>query len=96
MSHWRHRRDNNESELIRSAEELGAYFIKGPPFDGWLWWRGKFHLCEVKDPQREGHASEYTEAQLLQIQKLRERNIPWHTLRTVEDVYRLMGARRTA
>jgi hypothetical protein len=33
---------------------------------------------------------------LLLIQKLRERNVPWYTLRTDEDVYALLGARRTA
>jgi hypothetical protein len=96
LSHWRHRRDNNESPLISLAEQLGAVWLDTGPFDGWLWWRGRFHLCEVKDPAREGHADEFTPAQLKLIQKLNQRQIPWHKLRTEDDIYALMGARRTA
>jgi hypothetical protein len=96
VSHWRHRRDGNENELVRTLESLGALWIQTGPFDGWAFWRGRWHLCEIKLPEREGRAGEYTPAQLLLIQKLRERNVPWYTLRTDEDVYALLGARRTA
>lgn len=90
------RRDNNESELVQLAEQLGATWIEGAPFDGWLFWRGQFHLCEVKRAEKAGWSSEFTPAQLRLIQKLKSRQIPWHVLRTEDDVYALLGARRTA
>jgi hypothetical protein len=96
MSHWRHRRDNNESPLVTRLEQLGGLWLPQGPFDGWAWGRGRWFLCEVKDPAREGHKDEFTPAQLLLIQKLNQRQIPWHKLRTEDDIYALMGARRTA
>jgi hypothetical protein len=92
----RQRRDNNESELVQLAEQLGATWIQAPPFDGFLFWRGRWHLCEVKRAEKEGWSSEFTPAQLLLIQKLKSRQVPWHVLRTEDDVYALLGARRTA
>ena len=90
------RRDANENELVRTLEALGALWIQAGPLDGWTFWRGRWHLCEVKDPAKEGHTDEFTPSQILLIAKLRQRNVPWYTLRTVEDVYALLGARRTA
>lgn len=90
------RRDTNERPLVRLIEQLGGFWMDEGPFDGWTWWRGRWCLCEIKDPAKEGHADEFTPAQLLLIQKLRQRQIPLHVLRTDDDVYALMGARRTA
>lgn len=92
----RQRRDNNEGGLVKLAEQLGAVWIQAPPFDGWLFWRGRWHLCEVKREEKAGWSSEFTPAQLLLIQKLKSRQVPWHVLRSEDDVYALLGARRTA
>lgn len=90
------RRDENESRLVQVAQALGAVWIQAPPFDGWLYFRGTWYLVEIKQPQREGRKHEYTDAQKLTILRLNERQVPWYTLRTDDDVYRLLGARRTA
>jgi len=90
------RRDAVESTLVATAEALGAVWIAGPPFDGWLFFRGRWHLCECKDPRKEGWKDEFTEAQLKTIIRLQERQIPWHVLRTEDDVLALLNARRTA
>lgn len=96
MTHWRHRRDNNHHALVQMAERLGAYFFDTGPFDGWAWVRGSWKLVEIKDPKLEGQKREYTDLQVRIMGMLRERGIPWTILRTEEDVYRMMGARRTA
>lgn len=90
------RRDVVESSLVAIAEALGAVWIQGPPFDGWLFFRGRWHLCEVKDPCKEGWKDEFTTEQLKTIIRLNERQVPWHVLRTEDDVLSLLDAQRTA
>ena len=94
--HYAARRDANEQPLVAAMEALGGYWIADGPFDGWLHWRGAWHLIEIKDPKKAGHKSEYTANQVRMLISLRERGIELNTLRTEDDVYRLMGARRSA
>jgi hypothetical protein len=75
---------------------LGGFWLPAPPFDGWLWNRRAWHLCEVKNPRKEGWRDEFTEDQRLLIIRLNERQIPFRVLRTEGDVLELMGARRCA
>lgn len=90
------RRDDNEVLLLDVIEPLGGFFLRAGPFDGWLWDRRTWHLCEVKRPEREGHKNEFTDDQRRLIMRLNERQIPYHVLRTENDVLALMGARRSA
>jgi hypothetical protein len=96
MPRYAAKRDAKESDLVILARELGAYWICAAPLDGWLWWRGFWRLVEVKNPACEGHKDEYTPDQLKLMMSLRERGIAWHVWRTEADVYRDLGARRSA
>jgi len=93
---YANRRDANESAILTCVEPLGGFWIAAPPFDGWLWDRSAWRLCEVKDPRREGWRSEFTDEQVKLLARLRERQIPVHVLRTEADVLSLLGAKRSA
>lgn len=90
------RRDANEPELVRCLEPLGGLWVPAGPFDGWAWDRFRWHLCEIKDPRKEGWKDEFTPEQILLLAKLNPRGIPVRVLRTEADVLALMGARRSA
>lgn len=90
------RRDRNESAILSVVEPLHGFWLPKMVFDGFLWDRRTWHLVEVKDPKREGHADEFTPEQLEWMIKLKERSIPLNILRTEDDVLKLMGARRSA
>lgn len=92
----RHRRDNNHHALVTLAERIGGYWRPEGPFDGWLHWRGQWKLVEIKNPDCEGHADEYTDDQIILMAKLKERGIKWEVWRTENDVYQSVGARWTA
>jgi hypothetical protein len=64
--------------------------------DGFLWDRRAWHLCEVKRPDKQGWDSEFTDDQKRLIIRLNERRIPFHVLRTEDDVLKLLNARQTA
>lgn len=65
------RRDHNEPELIKFAKLLGWYFkgVAAPrsktdlPSDWVGLFRGKWHVIEIKNPDKEGHANEFTDGQ---------------------------------
>jgi hypothetical protein len=90
-------RDENEAALIKLAEQLGAHWWEGPPLDGRIFFRG---IClgdvEIKMPEREGTAREYTALQQRYFTWCRLRNIKWHVWRTDSDVLALLGARVSA
>ncbi len=90
------RRDANESAILSGVDALGGLWLPGQPFDGWLWDRHAWHLCEVKNPRKEGWASEFTDEQVRLRIRLNERHVPYHVLRTEADVLDLLGARRSA
>lgn len=90
------RRDSNEPALLRSVEPLGGFWLPTGPFDGWLWNRHTWNLCEVKRPDKEGWRSEFTDEQKLLIVRLNERRVPFHVLRTEADVLSLLGGRQSA
>jgi hypothetical protein len=90
------RRDANEATLLAGVEALGGLWLPAGPFDGWLWDRRAWRLVEIKRPERQGRKDEFTEEQRRLILRLNERAVPFHVLRTEDDVLALMGARRTA
>lgn len=89
-------RDANEGPLIALAQQLGGQFLAGPPLDGWLWARGKWLPVEIKRPEREGAAREYTPLQKRFISWCALHNAPWHIWRDDKDVLRTFGARVSA
>jgi hypothetical protein len=96
MKRYAARRDSNESAVLAPVAALNGFWLPTGPFDGWLWDRRHWNLCEVKDPKKEGWQNEFTDEQKLLIVQLSTRGIPFNVLRTDEDTLRLLGARRTA
>lgn len=94
--HYGARRDDNHGPLVKLATDIGGEWLPDGPFDGWLWWRGFWHLIEIKNPNKEGHADEYTKKQIRMLCKLNLRGIKPVIWRTESDVYQLLGVRRTA
>jgi hypothetical protein len=90
------RRDRNEAQILTCVEPLGGFWLQAGPFDGWLWDRRAWHLCEVKRPDKQGWASEFTDEQQRLVIRLNERRIPYRVLRTEPDVLTLLGARQSA
>jgi len=90
------RRDSNEAAILAGVDALGGLWLPGPPFDGWLWNRRAWHLCEVKDPRKQGWKSEFTDEQVRLRIRLNERQAPHYVLRTETDVLTILGARRSA
>jgi hypothetical protein len=87
------RRDNNHGPLVAIAQAIGGLWLPDGPFDGWLSWRGVWHLVEIKRPDKEGWKNEYTEDQVRMLIRLRERGIEPTIWRTEFDVYKTMGVR---
>jgi len=90
------RRDGNESTILTCVGPLNGFWLPTGPFDGWLWNRSTWNLCEIKRPDKEGWEDEFTDEQKKLILRLNERRVPFHVLRTDDDVLRLMGAQRSA
>lgn len=89
-------RDANELPLIETARRLGAQWRQGPPLDGWIVWRGLWLPVEIKLPEREGTAHEYTPLQKRFFTFCRDYGGRWLTWRTDADVIRDLGGRVSA
>jgi hypothetical protein len=88
------RRDITEPEIIRFARELGAWLVPlDEPVDWLLAWRGQWYLVEIKQPHREGHLHEFTEAQRQFQRQCGERGMRIHVWRTDADVLATLGAK---
>lgn len=85
------KRDANEQPLIKLAARLGAGFRKCPPLDGLIHYRGRWMPVEIKLPEREGTANEYTPAQLQFFNWCRAHHAKWLAWRTEDDVIRDLG-----
>jgi len=97
MPRYAARRDNNEPEVIAFAKLIGwRLWSLGKPCD-WLGLRrGAWHTIEVKNPNQEGHADEYTPDQrkfMAEVAACGGRVLVW---RTKEDVMQDSGARASA
>lgn len=96
LRHSHNTRDANEQDVLDIALKLGAVWREGPPLDGWVWVPrlAKWMPVEIKLPEREGTAREYTSAQKKFFSWCRQYNAPWWVWRTDLDVERDLGARR--
>jgi hypothetical protein len=91
------RRDRNEPELVTLATALGVWLIPTNwPTDFLAWFRDRWDLVEIKRPDKEGWASEYTPKQKAFREKAQQIGARLITWRTDDDVYAHVGGRRTA
>jgi hypothetical protein len=91
------RRDKNEPQLIKFAERLGAWLIPiDEPCDWLLFWRQRWELIEIKDPNCEGHADEFTEAQKAFRAEAFRRGARLIVWRTEHDVLNTLNAKVSA
>jgi hypothetical protein len=97
MPRYNARRDDNDSDLAILASGLGAWLTRTNwPTDYLCWFRDRWDLVEIKRPDKEGWASEYTPKQLTfraDAQRRGARLIVW---RTRADVLAYVGAREAA
>lgn len=89
-------RDANEDELLKVALKLGGQWLEQGPLDGWVFWRGIWLPVEIKRPEREGYADEYTPAQKRFFRWCQQHNARWLTWRTPADVIRDLSGHRAA
>ena len=98
------RRDNNEPELIRLAKRLGwrCWQVQVPRNADdlacdWIGLRrGVWRTIEIKNPDCQGHADEYTALERMFIAEAHKYGGEVLIWRTVEDVMRDSQARQTA
>lgn len=88
-------RDANEAELVGLAARLGGAWREDGPLDGWIFVPrlARWMPVEIKRPEREGLADEYTKGQRQFIAWAKAHGAPWWVWRTSEDVLRDLGAR---
>lgn len=97
MPKYNTRRDNNESPLVRLALTLGWWMHKSNELGDWIGWRrGEWHIIEIKNPNQQGHADEYTLKQRLLHAEAFKRGAKILVWRADADVYRDSGARVSA
>lgn len=87
------KRDANEHALVSVAREIGAMLVQAPPLDWWCWFRGRWMLVEIKNPQG---LNKLTEGQVLFLAECKRYGVPVWIWRTERDVLDSLGARRTA
>lgn len=79
------------------ASGLGAWCVRiDQPCDYLVWWRDRWHLVEIKRPDKAGRRSEYTPAQLRFRATASARAAEVLTWRTEADVLHTLGAERGA
>lgn len=97
MSRLSLRRDLNEPEIVNAAEKLGAFVLKFPPLDLWIWHTSTGWIpVEVKRPHRKGRMHEFTPAQKRFFDFCAANHGPYLVWRTVDDVIRDLGGRVAA
>lgn len=88
---YRHNtRDANEDQLLKLVEQLGGCWREGPPLDGWVWAprMSRWMPVEIKKPEREHHAAQYTPAQHQFMIWCARNYAPFWVWRTDADVLR--------
>jgi len=98
MPRYAGKRDANESDLVTIASQLGVQFEQIGPLDFWCGWRGRWVPLEIKNDSKITHrvSKPYTDKQVLFLARCKERQLPVWIWRTENDVYRDLGAVRTA
>lgn len=83
------RRDQNDPELKQIAEALGWWLVKtDEPGDYLGGFRGHWYVVEIKRADKQGWASEYTDAQKVFHCEAAKRDLPVLTWRRPDDVIR--------
>jgi hypothetical protein len=91
------RRDNNEEPLIELAKRLGwTFWQMNDPADWLALRRGVWYVLEIKNPDCEGHADEFTGKQVIFHADVKARGGKVLVWRTEEDVLRDSSSRRSA
>lgn len=97
------RRDVNDGPLIKLWREIVGLKrdVREGPFDYWIVIKtsrglGFWTALEIKDPKREGYASEYTRKQKRLLEFIELNDLPFITWRTEADVYKTAKARIAA
>jgi hypothetical protein len=91
------RRDSNESELIELARDLHWFLWELDEPCDWLGlYRGRFYAIEIKNPDCEGHADEFTAEQLIFHRNVKNAGGEVLVWRREDDVFKASGARRSA
>lgn len=97
LNRYAARRDSNEQELVKTAERLGWWLIPlDDPCDFLGCRRGVWKPIEIKNPDCEGHADEFTAKQRIFHKDAFNRSAPILVWRTVQDVIRDSQARQSA
>lgn len=90
-------RDEVERELLVVVSQLGGSWFSGPPLDGWCHSkRFGWVPVEIKAPEREGLAHEYTPMQKRFFAWAKLRECPFFVWRNIDDVVRDLGGVRSA
>lgn len=97
MPRYAGKRDSNEEPLVQLAETLGWWMHKSQEIGDWTGWRrGQWHVIEIKNPDQQGHADEFTPKQRLLHAEAHKRGARILVWRTKDDVFRDSNARATA
>lgn len=97
MRRYAQRRDSNELPLVRFAERLGARLWRlDEPCDFLMLFRGRWEAVEIKNPEQEGHADEYTLLQREFHAEVFQRGGRVLVWRTKDDCLRDLGGRVAA
>ena len=79
-------RDANEPSLLMAAAKMGVEWIEDGPLDGWITVNGEHIPVEIKEPEVEGHADEFTPKQKSFMAYCRRRGARFLVWRTIDDV----------
>jgi len=97
MSRTKNKRDNNEGPLIELASRLGWTFWQMiEPADWIALRRGVWYIVEIKNPDCEGHADEFTPQQKIFHTDVKARGGKVLIWRRDSDVIRDSNARQSA
>jgi hypothetical protein len=89
MKRYAARRDAVEPELVTLARSLGWWLIRlEEPCDWLACRRGVWYPLEIKNPESQGHADEFTPAQVIFHGDASARRAPVLIWRTADDVCR--------
>lgn len=82
------RRDANEDDLVRSAEDLGCKVVIAGPLDFWCGVRGKWYPVEIKN---QAGRNRYTPFQDAFLEDCKNSSLPVWTWRTFDDVLKCIN-----
>ena len=82
-----HRKDTNHDSIVALARKFGMQVFSAPPLDLWAGINGRWYPVEIKAPEREGRADEFTPDQIEFFNKCRLFGTRWLVWRKETDVF---------